>query len=159
MEIKLKLKQLGIALPEPVRPLAKYVPVIAHEGIAYVSGQLPFEDGELKTVGKVGAEVSLEQAKQQAKICVANGLAQLDLELGSLDRVERILRIEGFVASAPGFNAQPAVIDGASEVLCEVFHEQGNHARFAVGVSELPRNASVEVAMIVSYSNRRKLER
>ena len=159
MEIKLKLKQLGVTLPAPTKPVAKYVPLIAYEGIIYVSGQLPFDQGELKVLGKVGAEVSIEEAQKQAKLCVINGLAQLDLELGSLERVERILRVEGFVASAPGFYEQPAVIDAASEFLCQLFDKPGQHARFAVGASALPKNAPVEIAMIVAYNNRRRMQR
>ena len=158
MDIQKEFEKLGIKIPKATKPLANYVPVLTHEGIAYVSGQLPFDQGELKVFGKVGAEVSLEEAQEQAKLCIANAIAHLNAELGSLARLERILRVEGFVASAPGFHDQHLVIDAASNILSQIFQEDGKHARFAVGVSELPKNVPVEIALIVSYGNRRKIE-
>jgi len=126
------------------------VPVTVHRGVAYVSGQLPKRDGEVRVFGKLGAEVDLETARGEARICILQALACLKAELGSLDRIERILKLTGFVASAPGFNAQPKVLDAASDLIGDVFGESGRHARSAVGVAELPRNACVEIEMTVA---------
>lgn len=149
--IEAKLKSLGINLPEAASPSFNYVPVTLHNGVAYVSGQMPKIDGEVRVFGKAGAEVDLDTAREQARICTLQGVACLKAALGSLDRVERILKVNGYVASAPGFNAQPRVLDAASELLVEIFGEIGRHARAAVGVAELPRNAVVEVEMTVAY--------
>lgn len=145
-----RLKQLGIELPDAAAPAFNYVPVVVHRGIAYVSGQLPKVDGDIRVTGKVGAEVDLETARGEARICILQGLASLRATLGSLDRIERVIKVTGFVASASGFNAQPKVIDAASDLLAEIFGEAGRHARAAVGVAELPRNAAVEIEMIVA---------
>ncbi|MGN6770734.1 MAG: RidA family protein [Rhizobiaceae bacterium] len=150
--IESRLAELGIALPEAAAPSFNYVPVTLHKGIAHVSGQMPKIDGEVRVFGKVGNEVDLETAREQARICILQGLACLHAALGSLDRVERILKINGFVASAPGFNAQPKVIDAASDLLVQVFGDAGRHARAAVGVTELPRNAAVEIEMTVAFT-------
>jgi len=147
--IQEKLAELGIVLPVAVTPAFQYVPVTVHERLAFVSGQLP-RDGESIVTGKVGDDVNLEQARQAARLCVLQGLACLNQFLGSLDRVDKILKITGFVASAPGFNQQPKVIDAASELLVQLFAEAGRHARSAVGVAELPRNAAVEIEFIVA---------
>jgi enamine deaminase RidA (YjgF/YER057c/UK114 family) len=144
-----KLAELGIVLPAAPTPAFQYVPVTIHERMAFVSGQLP-RQGESLVTGKVGADIDLEQAREAARLCILQGLACLTQALGSLDRVEKILKITGFVASAPGFNQQPKVIDAASELLVRVFGEQGRHARSAIGVSELPRNAAVEIELIVA---------
>lgn len=149
--IEAKLKSLGINLPEAASPSFNYVPVTLHNGVAYVSGQMPKIDGEVRVFGKAGAEVDLDTAREQARICTLQGVACLKAALGSLDRVDRILKVNGYVASAPGFNAQPRVLDAASELLVEIFGEIGRHARAAVGVAELPRNAVVEVEMTVAY--------
>lgn len=146
-----RLKELGIDLPDAASPSFNYVPVTLHRGVAYVSGQLPKVGGEVRVFGKVGDEVDLETAAGEARICILQGLACLQSALGSLDRVERILKVNGYVASAPGFNAQPKVIDAASDLLAEVFGEIGRHARAAVGVAELPRNAAVEIELTVAY--------
>lgn len=148
--IEARLQELGIELPEAATPVYSYVPVVVHRGVAYVSGQLPKVDGEVRITGKVGADVGLEEARDAARICTLQALACLRLELGSLDRIERILKVTGFVASAPGFNGQPSVIDGASKLLGEVFGDAGRHARSAVGVAELPRDTPVEVEFIVA---------
>lgn len=145
-----RLKAAGLTLPDAATPSFSYVPVTVHGGVAYVSGQMPKVDGEVRVFGKVGAEVDLETAQGEARVCILQGLACLRAELGTLDRVERILKINGYVASAPGFNAQPKVIDAASDLLFEVFGEAGRHARAAVGVAELPRNAAVEIEMTVA---------
>jgi enamine deaminase RidA (YjgF/YER057c/UK114 family) len=143
------LAQLGIRLPEPVAPLASYVPVRISGDHAYVAGQVPLEDGTILSAGKLGADVSIEQGQEATRRCALQALAALRVALGSLDRVKGIVRVDVFVASAPGFTDQPAVANGASDLLVEIFGEEGRHARVAVGVSELPRGASVEVAMIV----------
>lgn len=145
-----RLAQLGLVLPEPATPSFNYVPVVLHDGIAYVSGQVPKVDGEVRVFGKVGREVDLETARGEARICILQGLACLEAALGSLDRIERILKINGFVASAPGFNDQPRVLDAASDLLGEIFGDAGRHARAAVGVAELPRNCAVEIEMTVA---------
>lgn len=146
-----RLKELGIQLPDAASPSFNYVPVTLHRGVAYVSGQLPKVDGEVRVFGKVGDEVDVETACGEARVCILQALACLEAALGSLDRVERILKLNGYVASAHGFNAQPKVIDAASDLLKEVFGEIGRHARAAVGVAELPRNAAVEIEMTVAY--------
>lgn len=150
--IESRLAELGIVLPEAAAPSFNYVPVTLHKGVAHVSGQMPKIEGEVRVFGKVGNEVDLETAREQARICILQGLACLRAALGSLDRVERILKINGFVASAPGFNAQPKVIDAASDLLVQVFGDAGRHARAAVGVAELPRNAAVEIEMTVAFT-------
>lgn len=145
-----RLAELGLELPEAAEPSFNYVPVTLHNGVAYVSGQLPKVNGAVRVFGKVGAEVDLETARGEAQICILQGLACLKQELGSLDRIARILKINGYVASAPGFNAQPKVIDAASDLLGDIFGEAGRHARAAVGVTELPRNTAVEIEMTVA---------
>ena len=147
--IEKKLTELGIVLPVAATPAFQYVPVTIHERLAFVSGQLP-RQGEIIVTGKVGADVDLEQAREAARLCIVQGLACLKQVLGSLDRVERILKVTGFVASAPGFNQQPKVIDAASELLVGLFGEAGRHASSAIGVAELPRNAAVEIELIVA---------
>jgi len=148
--VEQKLAKLGIVLPTAVVPAFQYVPVTVHERQAFVSGQLPREGDEVRIVGKVGNEVSIERAQAAARLCVLQALACLKQALGSLDHIERILKVTGFVASAPMFNQQPKVIDAASELLVQVFGENGRHARSAIGVAELPRNACVEIEMIVA---------
>ncbi|MBJ3778249.1 RidA family protein [Acuticoccus mangrovi] len=148
-----RLKTLGLTLPDAATPSFNYVPVTVHRGVAYVSGQIAKVDGEIRVTGKVGAEVDLETARGEARICILQGLACLKAALGSLDKIERILKVNGYVASAPGFNAQPKVIDAASDLLGEVFGEAGRHARAALGVAELPRNAVVEIEMVVAVAD------
>jgi enamine deaminase RidA (YjgF/YER057c/UK114 family) len=149
--IESRLAELGITLPDAASPSFNYVPVTLHNGVAYVSGQLPKVDGEVRVFGKVGAAVDVEAAREQARICILQGLACLQQALGSLDRIERVLKVNGYVASAAGFNAQPKVIDAASDLLVEIFGEAGRHARAAVGVAELPRDAAVEIEMTVAF--------
>ncbi|MEV5838342.1 RidA family protein [Nocardia sp. NPDC052112] len=141
------LAQLGLTLPPVVAPVAAYIPAIRTGSLVYTSGQLPFVDGQLSATGKVGAEVSLEQAKEAAKFCALNAIAAVH-DLVGLDAVVRIVKVVGFVASAPGFTDQPQVINGASELLGAVFGDAGVHARSAVGVAELPRSTPVEVELI-----------
>jgi enamine deaminase RidA (YjgF/YER057c/UK114 family) len=149
--IEQRLSELGLVLPDAASPSFNYVPVTLHGGVAYLAGQLPKVDGEVRVQGKAGGAVSLEAARGQARICILQGLACLKQALGSLDRIERILKVTGFVASAAGFNDQPKVLDAASDLLGEIFGEAGRHARSAVGVAELPRDAAVEIEMIVAY--------
>ncbi|WP_433661242.1 RidA family protein [Nocardia sp. CA-128927] len=142
------LAKLGVTLPPVVAPVATYIPAIRTGSLVYTSGQLPMADGQLTVAGKVGAEVSTEQAKDAAQLCALNALAAVH-DLVGLDAVVRVVKVVGFVASAPGYNDQPIVINGASEFLGEVFGDAGVHARSAVGVSELPKNTPVEVEIIV----------
>ena len=148
--IENRLIALGLTLPAPSAPAFQYVPVVIHRDVAYVSGQLPRMGGGVVRAGKVGAEVSVEHARNAARICILQGLACLKQALGSLDQVRRILKVTGFVASAQGFVEQPAVIDAASQLLVDLFGEAGRHARSAVGVAELPRNSPVEIEMIAA---------
>ncbi|MFL0239751.1 MULTISPECIES: RidA family protein [Mycobacteriaceae] len=148
MTVSDRLAELGIELPEVAQPLAAYVPAVRTGNLVYTSGQLPMQGGQLPAEGKVGGEVSAEDGKALARICGLNALAAVHALVG-IDSVVRIVKVVGFVASAPGFNGQPAVINGASELMGEVFGPAGAHARSAVGVSELPLNAPVEVELIV----------
>jgi enamine deaminase RidA (YjgF/YER057c/UK114 family) len=143
-----RLAELGITLPAVAKPLAAYVPAVRTGTLVYTSGQLPLQAGDLTHIGKVGAEVTPEQAKVAARTCALNALAAIDALVG-IDAVIRIVKVVGFVASAPGFSGQPGVVNGASEVLGELFGDAGAHARSAVGVSELPLDAPVEVELIV----------
>ncbi|RUP29893.1 MULTISPECIES: RidA family protein [Mycolicibacterium] len=151
MSVSQRLAELGIELPEVVAPLAAYVPAVQTGNLVYTSGQLPMQGGQLPAEGKVGGEVSAEDGKALARVCALNALAAVHALVG-IDSVVRIVKVVGFVASAPGFNGQPAVINGASELLGEVFGPAGAHARSAVGVSELPLNAPVEVELIVEVA-------
>ncbi len=146
-----RLAELGIALPAVTKPLAAYVPAVRTGNLVYTAGQLPLVDGELAHTGKTGAEVTPEHARVAARICALNALAAVDSLVG-VDSITRIVKVVGFVASAPGFSGQPGVINGASELLGEVFGEAGAHARSAVGVSELPLDAPVEVELIVEVA-------
>ena len=148
MSASARLGQLGVTLPEVAAPLASYVPAVRTGNLVYTSGQLPIESGRLVGTGKVGAEVSPEQGKAMARMCALNALAAVNSLVG-IDAVTRVVKVVGFVASAPGFNGQPGVVNGASELLAEVFGDAGAHARSAVGVSELPLDAPVEVELIV----------
>ncbi|OMB89332.1 LysR family transcriptional regulator [Mycobacterium colombiense] len=148
MSASARLRQLGLALPEVVAPLASYVPAVRTGSLVYTAGQLPMQDGKLLATGKVGAGVSPDEGKAMARICALNALAAVNSLVG-IDEVARVVKVVGFVASAPGFNGQPSVINGASDLLAEVFGERGAHARSAVGVSELPLDAPVEVELIV----------
>ncbi|KQQ03919.1 MULTISPECIES: RidA family protein [unclassified Rathayibacter] len=147
-----RLAELGIELPAVATPAGAYVPAVVNGALVFTAGQIPFVDGALPAAGKVGdGLVSPEVAKDLARVCALNALAAVADVLGSLDRVTQIVKLTGFVASAPGFNGQPGVINGASEVLGEIFGEAGRHARSAVGVAELPLDAPVEVELIVAF--------
>jgi enamine deaminase RidA (YjgF/YER057c/UK114 family) len=143
-----RLAALGLTLPPVTAPVAAYVPAVQTGSYIYVSGQVPVADGKVAATGKVGAEVSTEDAAGLARICALNALAAAANVAGGLDNIGRIVKVVGFVASAPGFNGQPQVINGASELLIEVLGEDGRHARSAIGVAELPLNVPVEVELI-----------
>ncbi|ONI81899.1 LysR family transcriptional regulator [Saccharothrix sp. ALI-22-I] len=143
-----RLAELNVELPEVAAPVAAYVPAVRTGQLVFTSGQLPFVKGTLAATGKVGGDISPEEAKAHARTCALNALAAVDALVG-LDSVVRVVKLVGFVASAEGFTGQPAVINGASDLLGEVFGEAGRHARAAVGVSELPLGAPVEVELIV----------
>ena len=149
--IEARLAELGMSLPPVAAPVAAYVPAVISGNHVYTSGQLPFIDGKLPATGKVGAEVSAEDAKSMAATCAINAIAALKSVIGDLDRVTRIVKVVGFVASDPSFTGQPGVINGASELLGEVFGEAGVHARSAVGVSVLPLDSPVEVELIAEF--------
>ena len=152
-----RLAELGIELPDVAPPVAAYVPAVVTGGYVYTSGQLPFVAGVLPATGKVGDGVGLglvsaDDARAYARTCVLNALAAVRAEIGSLDRVTRIVKLVGFVASDPAFTGQPGVINGASELLGEIFGEAGRHARSAVGVAVLPLDAPVEVELVVEFA-------
>ena len=149
MSMSARLAELGIELPQAAAPVAAYVPVVVAGGLAHVSGQLPFVDGKL-VIGRLGEDVALEQGAAAARACGLMILAQLEAALGSLDRVERVVKLGAFVSSAGTFTDQPKVANGASELMAEVFGEAGKHARSAVGVPVLPLGAAVEVDAIVA---------
>jgi len=142
-----RLAELGLTLPQVVPPLASYVPAVQSGNHVYVSGQLPMVEGKLPYVGKVGADVTVEQGTDLARICALNALAAIDALVG-LGRIVKIVKVTGFVASAEGFTGQPAVVNGASQLFGDVLGELGRHARSAVGVAELPLGAPVEVEVI-----------
>jgi enamine deaminase RidA (YjgF/YER057c/UK114 family) len=146
-----RLSELGIELPPVVKPVAAYVPAVRTGNLVYTAGQVPMQAGALARSGHVGGDVTPEEGKGLARICALNALAAIDGLVG-IDAITRVVKVVGFVASAPGFNGQPGVINGASEVLGEVFGDAGAHARSAVGVSELPLNAPVEVELIVEVA-------
>ena len=144
-----RLAELGLSIPEMVQPMAAYVPTVRSGAFVYTAGQLPIVDGALPRTGKLGAEVSTDQGRELAQQCALNALAAIKAEVGDLASVKRVVKVVGFVASAPEYYDQPEVINGASELLGAVFGEAGKHARSAVGVAVLPRNAPVEVEVIV----------
>jgi enamine deaminase RidA (YjgF/YER057c/UK114 family) len=146
-----RLRELGITLPAVAPPAGAYLPARRSGAFVFTAGQVPFVDGTLVATGKVGAEVGVEDAYGYARICALNAIAAVDALVG-IDSIVGIVKVVGFVASAPGFGGQPQVINGASEVLAEIFGEAGRHARSAVGVAELPMNAPVEVELIVEVA-------
>ncbi len=144
-----RVAELGLAIPPVVKPVAAYTPAVRSGSYVYTSGQLPMVDGALPATGKVGAEVSPERAKELAQVCALNAIAAVKSVVGELSEVVRVVKVVGFVASAPDFTGQPGVVNGASELLGQVFGDAGVHARSAVGVAVLPLDAPVEVEMIV----------
>ncbi|MCL6635191.1 MAG: RidA family protein [Peptococcaceae bacterium] len=149
MSYEARLKSMGLLLPGVPQPVAAYVPALQAGRFVYTSGQLPVAEGKVVYAGKVGRELSAEDGYRAARICALNCLAAVKSVAGSLGRIEQIVKLTGFVNSAPDFTGQPFVVNGASELLGEVFGEAGRHARSAVGVAELPLNAAVEIEMIV----------
>ena len=153
MSIKEKLAELGLTLPVAAVPVAAYVPAVKTSNLVFTAGQLPIVDGKVVITGKVGAEVTPEQAKDMAQICALNALAAISL-VADIDQIERIIRVGGFVNGVPGFVAIPQVVNGASELLIKLFGEiNGKHARTAIGVAELPLNAPVEIEMVVQLKS------
>jgi len=150
-----RLAELGIELPAATAPVANFVPCVQSGSLLYVSGQITSWNGTLRHVGRVGAEISLEEARTAARLCALNVLAQVRAFLGGLDQIKRVCQIQGFVNAAPGFTDHPAVINGASDLLVEVFEEAiGKHARFAVGAGSLPFNVSVELAAVFEVARK-----
>ena len=148
-----KLKELGINIPTPPSPAGSYIPVVTTGNLAFVSGQIPMKEGKVVFKGKVPENQSVDSARDAAKICIINSLAQLKANLGSLDKITKFVRISGFVNSNPDFTEQPKVINAASDLLVEVFGDMAKHSRIAVGVANLPLNSTVEIDMIVEFSN------
>ncbi len=149
MSVQEKLASLGLTLPTAAAPVAAYVPAVKTGNLVFTAGQLPVVDGKLVLTGKVGSDVTPEDAKKMAEICALNALAAISL-VADIDQIEKIVRVGGFVNGEPGFVAIPAVINGASELLIKLFGDvNGKHARTAVGVAELPLNAPVEIEMVV----------
>ncbi|MGQ0841281.1 RidA family protein [Actinokineospora sp.] len=146
-----RLAELGIELPPVATPAGSYVPAVRTGSLVFTAGQIPLVDGALAATGKVGSEISPEEAQQLARVCALNALAAVDGLVG-IDAVVRVVKVVGFVASAEGFTGQPAVVNGASDLLTEVFGEQGLHARSAVGVAELPLGVPVEVELVVEVA-------
>lgn len=153
MTVSENLQRLRVTLPPAPRPVGSYVPACQAGDLVFVSGVLPFQEGKILQPGKVGRELSIEEGAANARIAVINALAILQQELGDLSRITRIVRLTGHVASAEGFVDQPAVINGASDFLVEVFGEQGRHARLALGAFELPLHAPIELELIVQVSS------
>ena len=152
-KVSARLAELGLTLHGPHPPHDPLDAVVIHDGTARTSGQLPRIDGKLTCLGRLGETVTLEAGREAAAVCALNALAVLEAALGSLDRVERVLTVTGFVSSAPDFFEQPAVVDGASQVLVDVFGESGRHTRSAIGVAALPRNGAVEIEVTVSLKS------
>ena len=148
-----KLMELGITIPTPPSPAGSYIPVVTTGNLAFVSGQIPIKEGKVVFEGKVPEKQSVDSAREAAKICIINGLAQLKANLGSLDKITKFIRISGFVNSEPDFTEQPKVINAASDLLVEVFGDMAKHSRIAVGVASLPLNSTVEIDMVVEFSN------
>ncbi len=149
MTLSERLKSLGITLPATPKPIAAYVPAVVADNFVFTSGQLPIVNGQLQYRGKLGSEITKEQGYEAAKICALNALSAIASVIGDLDRVSKAVKVVGYVASAPGFTEQPAVVNGASDLLRQLFGENGAHARSAVGVAELPLGAPVEIELIV----------
>ncbi|WHZ22086.1 MAG: RidA family protein [Nitrospira sp.] len=152
MSIDARLKALGIELPPPPKPVASYVPAVLAGDLLFLSGILPFRDGQVVITGKLGQEVTVERGAEAARLALLNALAVVKQELGSLDRVRRIVRVVGHVASAAGFAQQPVVINGASDLLVQLFGEAGRHARVALGAAELPLHAAIELELLVQVN-------
>ncbi|MBI3356109.1 MAG: RidA family protein [Nitrospirae bacterium] len=153
MSYESRLKEIGLTLPVPPKPVATYIPAVRAGDLLFLSGVLPSQDGQLVMTGKLGQPLTIAQGMEAAKVAVLNALAIIRSEVGSLDRVKRIVKMVGHIASAPGFTDQPQVLNGASDLLVAIFGEAGRHARVAVGAAELPRQAPVEIELIVQIAS------
>jgi enamine deaminase RidA (YjgF/YER057c/UK114 family) len=147
-----KLASLNIILPSPPKPAGSYVPVVISGKFVFVSGQIPIKEGKVAYLGKISKDISIEDAQKAAKLCIINALAHLKNELGSLDKVSKIVRLSGFVNSTPEFADQPKVINAASDLLYEIFGTKGQHSRIAIGVASLPLNSCVEIDIIAEIT-------
>jgi enamine deaminase RidA (YjgF/YER057c/UK114 family) len=147
--IEIKIEGLGLKLPDVPKPVAAYIPAKQSGNLVFTAGQLPMVNGELISKGLLGQDVEIDEANKAARICTLNALAAIKGVIGDLDRIKQIVRVVGYVASVPTFTQQPAVVNGASELLLEIFGENGKHARSAVGMAVLPLNASVEIELTV----------
>jgi enamine deaminase RidA (YjgF/YER057c/UK114 family) len=145
-----QLKELGIELPQAPKPVATYIPAVRAGNLLFLSGVLPMQNGQLAYTGKLGRDLTVEQGMQAAKMALLNALAIARQELGTLDRITRVVKVVGHVASAEGFTDQPQVLNGASDLLVEIFGDAGRHARVAIGAAELPRRAAVEIEVILA---------
>lgn len=152
MSVNQRLQDLGIVLPEVAKPAGAYLPAVVSGNLVFTAGQIPLVDGKLVATGKVGKEITQEQAKDIARICALNAVAAVRGAIGDLDRVKRIVKVVGFVSSNPDFTQQPFVLNGASELLQQIFGDDGIHARSAVGVAVLPLDAPVEVELVVEIA-------
>jgi len=152
MSVEQKLIQLGIRLPAPPKPVDTYVPAVQAGDLLFLSGVIPFRNGKLTVEGKLGRDLTVEQGYEAARIALLNALAIVRSEIGTLDRVRKVVRLVGHVASAEGFVQQPAVINGASDLLVRIFDDAGRHARVAIGAAELPLNSPIELELILQIS-------
>ena len=152
MSANARIQELGITLPEVAKPAGAYVPAVQSGNLVFTAGQIPLVEGKLIATGKVGKEISVEEAKSIARVCALNAVAAIKGVVGNLDRVKKVVKVVGFVASTPEFTQQPAVINGASELLEQIFGDSGIHARSAVGVAVLPLDAPVEVELVVEIA-------
>lgn len=151
MSANQRISELGITLPQVATPAGAYVPAVVSGNLVFTAGQIPLVDGKLVATGKVGKDLSAEQAKEIARICALNAVAAVKSVIGDLDRVKKVVKVVGFVSSTPDFTAQPSVVNGASELLEQIFGDKGIHARSAVGVAVLPLDAPVEVELVVEF--------
>ncbi len=152
MSVNQRISDLGITLPQVATPAGAYVPAVVSGNLVFTAGQIPLVDGKLVATGKVGKDLNEDQAKEIARICALNAVAAVKSVIGDLDRVTKVVKVVGFVSSAPDFTAQPSVVNGASELLEQIFGDKGIHARSAVGVAVLPLDAPVEVELVVEFS-------
>jgi len=147
--IEEKMEELGLKLPDPPRPVANYLPAVRAGDLLFTSGVLPVKEGKLAFTGKLGSDLTVQQGQEAARAALLSALAVVKQELGSLDKVARVVKLTGHVASAPGFTQQPSVLNGASDLLVAIFEDSGRHARVAVGAAELPLGAPIEIELIV----------